>query len=99
MCNAGGAPWTLGEPRYLRPSPIRYVHNVQIPLLILHGKEDKRVPVMQAIGFMRGLMRAGKGGEKSQLVIYPREGHLFEERAHAEDVCRRLLEYLNRLLK
>lgn len=54
---------------------------------------------MQAIGFMRGLMRAGKGGEKSQLVIYPREGHLFEERAHAEDVCRRLLEYLNRLLK
>lgn len=101
-CLAGGAPWSPGEPLYLKGNPIRCVTNVKIPLLILHGQEDKRVPVMQAIGFMRGLVREGNignTGDKSELVIYPREGHVFEERAHAEDLCRRLIEYFDRILK
>ena len=54
---------------------------------------------MQAIGFMRGLMRNSNVGEESQLVIYPRQGHVFEERTHVEDVFRRLLEYLDKRLK
>lgn len=75
------------------------MQNVRIPLLILHGKEDKRVPVTQSIGFMHGLMHETDMGEKSRLIIYPREGHVFEERGHAEDVCRRLVEYLDSRLK
>jgi hypothetical protein len=83
----------------LRGSPIRDVSNVKIPLLMLHGREDRRVPVTQAIGFMRGLIREGSKGRESQLVIYPREGHRYEEQGHAEDYCRRLVEYLDNRLR
>ena len=54
---------------------------------------------MQSIGLMRGLLRVGGPQAKPQLVIYPREGHMFTERAHAEDVLNRLLEHINLHLK
>ena len=95
----GNAPWSPSEPQYLRGSPIRYVKNVWIPLLLLHGMADRNVPVTQSIGFMRGLVREGALKEGHQLVIYPREGHMYEERAHAEDYCRRIVEYLASHLK
>lgn len=96
---AGNAPWSSGEPEYLKGSPIRYVKNLKAPLLILHGQEDKRVPVSQAIGFTRGIIRETKDKSKVQLVTYPREGHNFQERAHAEDVLVRLLKHLDLHLK
>jgi dipeptidyl aminopeptidase/acylaminoacyl peptidase len=98
-CLGGSCPWVDVEPPHLKDNPVKDVKKVRIPLLILHGKENQRVPVSQATGFMRALVRAGNIGAKSQLVIYPREGSKFEERAHAVDVCRRLLEYLNARLK
>ncbi|PCH44280.1 alpha/beta-hydrolase [Wolfiporia cocos MD-104 SS10] len=95
----GSAPWTPGEPVYLRGSPIKDCKNVRVPLLILHGKEDKRVPLSQAIALFRGVEREAKEAPPPQLVIYPREDHIFQERAHAEDVLKRLLEHLDTYLK
>ena len=69
----GSAHWTPdAKPRN---DPIRFVKDVETPVLILHGEKDKRVPVGQAIGFMRGLRREGKFPKRSEMVIYPREGH------------------------
>ena len=59
----------------MKGSPIRYVKGVETALLILHGEEDERVPVSQAISFMRGLRRESTYPERAQLVIYPREKH------------------------
>ncbi|KAJ6630077.1 Alpha/Beta hydrolase protein [Mycena sp. CBHHK59/15] len=83
------------------PCPIRDVKNVKAPLLIVHGENDERVPLTQAIGFMRGLVReADKAvSDASSLVIYPREGHPFQERAHVVDQLERVLEHLEKYLK
>lgn len=95
----GGAPWRHGEPLYLRGSPLKDAKNVVAPILILHGKEDVRVPLTQGIAFLRGIEREAKPIAPPKLVIYPREDHLFQERGNAEDVLRRLLEHTDRYLK
>ena len=58
------------------------MQNISTPVLILHGEEDARVPVGQALGFHQGMLARGRTCE---MVLYPREGHgspkVFE-RAH-----------------
>ncbi|KAJ6578869.1 alpha/beta-hydrolase [Mycena vulgaris] len=96
----GTAPWTPRPPRYLQGSPIRDVKNVKAPLLVVHGEKDERIPLTQAIGFMRGLVReaAKSVSDASTLVIYPREGHPFQERAHVEDQLKRVLGHIQKYL-
>jgi dipeptidyl aminopeptidase/acylaminoacyl peptidase len=76
------------------------VRNVVVPILVLHGEKDERVPVTQATGFMRGLVREANKtvGEASTLLIYPREGHDFQERAHVEDQLSRVIAYIQKYL-
>ncbi|KDR72629.1 hypothetical protein GALMADRAFT_270592 [Galerina marginata CBS 339.88] len=95
----GGAPWKHGEPRYLRGSPLKDVKNVTAPILILHGKDDARVPLTQGVALLRGIEREAKPTAPPKLVVYPREGHIFEERDNAEDILRRLLEHIDKYLK
>ncbi|KAH8887749.1 putative acylamino-acid-releasing enzyme [Thozetella sp. PMI_491] len=67
------------------------VRDGRIPaLLMLHGEVDQRVPVSQAWGFRRALIRAGLPFE---LVTYPREGHMLVERKHIEDLIQRILRF------
>ncbi|KAJ7054747.1 alpha/beta-hydrolase [Mycena amicta] len=96
----GTAPWSPLTPAYLQGSPIRDVKNVKVPVLLLHGENDKRVPLSQAVGFMRGLVREADNAvsERSELVIYPREDHGFVERAHIEDQLTRVLKHLSAYL-
>ena len=62
------------------------------PMLILHGENDKRVPIEQAVGMRRALQSAGLPFE---FVMYPREPHLFEERKHLVDMAGRVLRFVN----
>ncbi|KAJ7452179.1 alpha/beta-hydrolase [Mycena galericulata] len=96
----GTAPWSPKEPHYLQGSPIRDVRNVKAPLLLVHGEKDERVPLTQAIGFMRGLVReADKAvSDASTLIIYPREGHPFQEKKHVEDQLTRVLAHIEKYL-
>jgi len=59
---------------------------VTTPLLIMHGEQDYRVPVSQAMEFYRALKERGK---TVQLVLYPREGHGNGEWFHRLDQLRR----------
>ncbi|CCL99695.1 uncharacterized protein FIBRA_01716 [Fibroporia radiculosa] len=95
----GAAPWTATEAANLQGSAVRDSQNVTAPLLFLHGKEDKRVPLTQAIALYRGIEREAKTAPKPTLVVYPREDHIFEEREHAQDVLERLLRHLETYLK
>jgi len=95
---AGGAPWTPGAAALetsVRGSPIRHVDGVESAVLILHGEKDERVPVSQAIALFRGLRRQARHPERAQLVIYPREPHVFSERKHVEDLLKRVLEHFD----
>lgn len=55
----------LGRPdehpdRYRERSPITHAENVDVPVLLVHGREDPRVPVSQARRFRDALVDAGR---------------------------------------
>src|SRR3546814_11154269 len=45
-------------------SPMRAIEQVNTPVLVLHGQEDRRVPVTQGLGFYRGLRLLGRSEER-----------------------------------
>jgi dipeptidyl aminopeptidase/acylaminoacyl peptidase len=93
----GSRPWDgAGPSRAAEISPISYASSATTPLLMLHGKNDERVPVSQAIGFERALR---DNGIPVQLVVYPREPHGVRERAHQRDILRRVLDWYDRWLR
>jgi dipeptidyl aminopeptidase/acylaminoacyl peptidase len=73
-------------------SPIRYVDRVKVPVLILHGEQDKRVPLSQGEMFYRALKF---NGTPVEMVTYPRGPHWFFEREHGRDVQQRVLDWLD----
>lgn len=76
-------------------SPISFAHRVTTPVLILHGEQDKRVPVSQAEFFHRALQERGVPHE---YVVYPREPHGIRERNHQLDMLRRVRAWYERWL-
>jgi dipeptidyl aminopeptidase/acylaminoacyl peptidase len=81
---------------YRKHSPITYAGRVTTPTLILHGEDDPAVPVGQAYAFYRALRERNVPVE---LVVYPREGHGLNERAHQRDALERHLRWLERYLR
>lgn len=67
----GCAPWENLE-KCIEKSPITHVKNVKTPTLIIHGLNDYRCWVDQAIMFFRALQM---NGVKSKLVMFPGESH------------------------
>ncbi len=93
----GSRPWNgPGPQRASEISPISYAARAKTPLLMLHGKNDERVPVSQAIGFERALR---ENDIPVKLVVYPREPHGVRERAHQRDILRRVVDWYDRWLK
>ena len=77
---------------YDKHSPIRYADKVKVPVLILHGEQDKRVPISQGEQFYGALKF---NGTPVEMVRYPREPHWFHEREHERDVLERVLLWLD----
>ncbi len=90
-----GLPWEVPE-AYLRHSPITHVAKVTTPLLIQHGENDRRVPLMQATKFYKALKELGKVVE---MEIYPRGGHVIYEPDLQREIMRRNLEWFRRWLR
>ena len=90
-------PGYFGDPltqraNYDRHSPIRYANQVKVPVLILHGEQDKRVPIALGEQFYGALKF---NGTPVEMVRYPRGPHWFHEREHERDVLRRVLDWLD----
>jgi dipeptidyl aminopeptidase/acylaminoacyl peptidase len=93
----GDAPWDgPGPHRAAARSPISYASRRTTPLLILHGAEDQRVPVSQAVAFHRAMKHQERPLE---LVTYPREPHGIKERRHQIDLQRRVVDWFTRYVK
>ncbi len=75
---------------YLERSPVTRLGAASVPTLILHGREDRCVPVGQAEELYAGLRRLGVPVE---FVSYPREGHDVREPAHVADERARVLRW------
>jgi dipeptidyl aminopeptidase/acylaminoacyl peptidase len=90
-------PGYFGDPiaqreAYDKHSPIRYADKVKVSVLILHGEQDKRVPVSQGEQFYGALKF---NGTPVEMVRYPRGPHWFHEREHERDVLERVLQWLD----
>jgi dipeptidyl aminopeptidase/acylaminoacyl peptidase len=88
----GAEPWDDLE-AYRRASAMTFIKKAKTPTLILHGAEDKRVPVGQAQELYMGLR---KNGVAAELVFYPREGHGLREPRHQLDKMRREYAWFSR---
>ncbi|MBI4546687.1 MAG: S9 family peptidase [Ignavibacteriae bacterium] len=77
-------------------SPIAHIKNAQTPTLIIHGKDDPRVPISQSMEMYTALKWKGAPVE---FVTYPREGHGVSERAHQLDFMKRVNNWFERYLK
>jgi dipeptidyl aminopeptidase/acylaminoacyl peptidase len=77
-------------------SPITLIRNCRTPTLLLHGINDRGVPVGQAYEFYTGLKDVGV---ETRLVVYPREGHNLQEYAHQLDVQKRAVAWFDKHLK
>lgn len=65
------------------------------PMLILHGEKDERCPITQAWGMRRALEAYGL---PHQFVTYPRQPHLFTERASWLDLADRISSWCEKYI-
>ncbi len=81
---------------FLERSPIFWADSSRTPLLILHGKEDPRVPTDQSIEMYRNLKL--RGSAPVRLILYPGEGHGNARAAARLDYNLRSLRWLEHYL-
>jgi dipeptidyl aminopeptidase/acylaminoacyl peptidase len=91
----------LGDPVkdravYENDSPIKYIHDVKAPLLVLQGENDPRVPKEEAEQIVDALKKDGKTVD---VHYYPNEGHGFYKRENQIDSIERTIKWLDKYLK
>lgn len=86
-----GVPYEKPE-GFLNASPFLYLRNAKTPTLILQGEDDTVDPQGQSQELYRGLKRYGV---ESELVLYPREPHGFQEAKHRVDVQKRVVAWFD----
>jgi dipeptidyl aminopeptidase/acylaminoacyl peptidase len=97
----------LGTPEenpeiYAERSPIRYAGNLAAPLFMLHGVNDRRVPVSQARIFRERLEELGyEGGEGGDFEYHElgEEGHASSDQDQKLRLFRLLSDFLDRRLR
>jgi dipeptidyl aminopeptidase/acylaminoacyl peptidase len=75
---------------YEKSSAITYIKNVTTPTLVIVGDRDGECPAPQSFEFWHALRAEGV---KTQLVIYPNEGHGFRDPAHIADRSAREIKW------
>lgn len=82
---------------YMNRSPVKYSQQSKTPTLILHGKDDPRVPVMQSVELYRTLKLHSKAPVR--FVQYPGEGHGNRKNTSRLDYLVRTLAWFDYYLK
>lgn len=86
-----GFPW-ISRKIYRQSSPLTSTFKVTSPVLILHGEEDRRVPISQSEELYQYLK---KTGVTVKFVRYPREPHGLREPNHQLDRYTRMINWFN----
>ncbi len=68
---------------YAKSSAINYIKNVKTPTLVVVGDRDGECPAPQSFEFWHALRAEGV---KTQLVVFPNEGHGFRDPGHIRDL-------------
>jgi dipeptidyl aminopeptidase/acylaminoacyl peptidase len=75
---------------YAKSSAIDFIKKVKTPTLVVVGDRDGECPAPQSFEFWHALKAEGV---KTELVVYPNEGHRFVNPTHQSDVLRRALDW------
>ena len=75
---------------YAKSSAIEYISKVKTPTLVIVGDRDGECPAPQSFEFWHALRAQGV---KTQLVVYPNEGHHFVDPTHTRDRDERMLNW------
>ncbi|GAB2522509.1 S9 family peptidase [Lysobacter humi (ex Lee et al. 2017)] len=67
----GGTPWAVPQ-NYERFNPVLHVDKWRVPMLVVHGQLDYRIPVEQGIAAFTALQRRGI---ESKFLYFPDENH------------------------
>jgi dipeptidyl aminopeptidase/acylaminoacyl peptidase len=78
---------------YRRGSPVHRAERIEAPLLIFHGRRDKRVVPLMSEKMVEALEIEGKHHE---VVFYDDEAHGWERRETRRDAYTRTLAFLRR---
>jgi dipeptidyl aminopeptidase/acylaminoacyl peptidase len=81
---------------YAKSSPIDFIARAHTPMLLVVGERDVECPAPQSYEYWRGLEHVGV---TSQLVVYPDEGHGFQNPNHQRDVVDRSIRWFDTYLK
>jgi dipeptidyl aminopeptidase/acylaminoacyl peptidase len=77
---------------YAKSAPIDFIKRVKTPTLVVVGERDGECPAPQSYEFWHALKTLGV---KTQLVVYPNEGHRFVNPEHILDVMQRTVAWFN----
>lgn len=78
-----------------RASPLGKAEDIRAPLLVVHGANDPRVPLSEAVQLAEAV-RAN--GTECELLVYPDEGHGLAKKTNRLDAYSQALEFLRRHL-
>jgi len=77
---------------YAKSSPIDFIRQAKTPTLVLVGDSDGECPPAQSYEFWHALKTLDV---KTQLVVYPNEGHRFRKPENQRDVLVRMIRWFN----
>jgi dipeptidyl aminopeptidase/acylaminoacyl peptidase len=77
---------------YARSSPINFIRNVTTPTLVAVGDSDAECPAPQSYEFWHALKTRGV---KTELVVFPGEGHAIRKPEHVQDLLERTIAWFN----
>jgi dipeptidyl aminopeptidase/acylaminoacyl peptidase len=80
---------------YAKSSAINFIKNVKTPTLIVVGERDAECPAPQSFEYWHALRTLGV---PTSLVVYPDEGHHFNDPTHQRDVLQRALNWFEKYL-
>ena len=80
---------------YAKSSAINFIKQVKTPTLIVVGERDAECPAPQSFEYWHALRTLGV---PTSLVVYPNEGHHFDDPAHQRDVLQRALNWFEKYL-
>jgi dipeptidyl aminopeptidase/acylaminoacyl peptidase len=81
-----------GRSKLVHASPLAHADEMNLPLLLFHGRQDACVPVSHLTAFADALRQADKPHE---VIIYEDEGHVYSRPQNVADFRLRTLEFLH----
>jgi len=94
--------WESGGPYFQVPenherfNPVNFVKNWTIPMMVVHGGRDFRVPISQGLGTFTALQRQGI---ESKFLYFPDENHVVLKPANTIFLQHAVLDWLDGHLK